>query len=166
MTAAADRTHVIMANGSALPPALSVILPSRSHVHHSGALYSWGYNIVGCLGDGTKVSRNAPVRVRLPERAVLAAASVASTCALLQGAQIWCWGGFFPLSPALVFNIGTHAGSVPRFMVAGANHFCVVTVARAECSMTDGAQCQAAADEAPSDNPHVTRARRNDDVVW
>ena len=122
----------------------------------------------GCLGDGTTVSRNAPVRVRLPDRAVLAAASRASTCALLFGGQVWCWGRIYhikiSLSPVLIFSSHTHVGSVPRSIVAGKDHFCVVTVARAVCNAADSADCLA--DEHGSNTAESAQAQRNDDTVW
>jgi hypothetical protein len=137
-------------------------------MHRAGAFYSWGYNLWGCLGDGTTVSRNAPVRVRLPERAVLAAASRASTCALLFGGQVWCWGRMHRIeispSPVLIFSSHTHVGSVPRSIVAGSDHFCVVTVARAVCKAAGSADCLA--DDHGSNAAESAEAQRNDDTVW
>ena len=130
----------------------------------AGAFYSWGYNLNGCLGDGTRVSRSAPVRVQLPDRAVRAATAHTSTCALLQRGQVWCWGSFDnTLLPVLIFGSDTHVGHVPRSIVAGANHFCVVvTRARADCGTADVAACHAVAD----DNAEVASAQQAADTVW
>ena len=120
----------------------------------------------GCLGDGTSISRNAPVRVQLPDRAVTAAAAQASTCALLHAGEVWCWGqSSRSLTPVLIFSSGTHASSLPRFIVAGTSHFCAVTVARSACNVTDGAERQALGHDAITDTS-VSWAQRNDDTVW
>ena len=60
-----------------------------------GAVWCWGFNGAGQLGDGTLADRLAPVRVRgLPAgvRVERVAAGRHHTCALLEDGAAWCWG--------------------------------------------------------------------------
>jgi len=131
-------------------------------------VYSWGYNQLGCLGDGTTVSRSAPVRVRLPERALHAAAARSSTCALLQGGHVWCWGVLAQSHlPVLMFGSDVYAGHVPRSLVGGADHFCVVVArVREACAAADSGTCQAAAAAAPEDSAQAVLSHHSADTVW
>lgn len=172
IAAAADRTHVIMANGATPLRALRLCF-SYINVVYAGALYSWGYNLHGCLGDGTTISRSAPVPVRLPERAVRVAASTRSTCAALHNHQVWCWGGVgsaagaHALSPILMFGSGANAGSILRSIVAGDSHFCVVAaIVIATCTEADSAGCSASVDDAALDGAKAALAERSVDTVW
>jgi hypothetical protein len=57
-----------------------------------GAVWCWGNNSSGQLGDGTDIDRNVPVRVeRLPE-AVSIVAGAMFTCALVRDGRVLCWG--------------------------------------------------------------------------
>jgi alpha-tubulin suppressor-like RCC1 family protein len=57
-----------------------------------GAVWCWGSNGSGQLGDGTTVTRNVPVRVeRLPE-AVAIAAGASFNCAIVRDGRVMCWG--------------------------------------------------------------------------
>ncbi len=58
----------------------------------AGAVWCWGDNASGQLGDGTTVARNVPVRVeRLPE-AVSVVAGASFNCALVRDGRVLCWG--------------------------------------------------------------------------
>ena len=58
-----------------------------------GAVYCWGKNADGEIGDGTTNDALAPTRVTgLPRAAVQIAADEANTCALLDDGTVWCWG--------------------------------------------------------------------------
>lgn len=59
-----------------------------------GRVACWGANEQGELGDGTRVSRAAPVEVTAlaGHRIVALAAGAAHTCALERGGAPWCWG--------------------------------------------------------------------------
>jgi len=60
-----------------------------------GAIWCWGANFSGQLGDGTNVGRNAPVRVSGLSGAVTAiAAGSEHTCAVVAGG-VKCWGTNF-----------------------------------------------------------------------
>lgn len=56
-----------------------------------GALWCWGDNDSGQLGDGTAIDRLSPVQVSAPVNSV-AALGRAHTCARTQGGALWCWG--------------------------------------------------------------------------
>ena len=60
-----------------------------------GAIYCWGRNDEGQVGDGTEQDRSTPTRVvGLPAgRTVLQiAAGELHTCAILDDNTVWCWG--------------------------------------------------------------------------
>ena len=112
------------------------------------------------------------MRVRLPDRAVRAAASQASTCALLRDGQVWCWGvasSVLFLSPVRIFGGSTHAGGMPRSIVAGSRHFCVVVVReRAICSEADSSVgCMASSNPAAAtDSLQSAWGLHSSDTVW
>ena len=61
----------------------------------AGALYCWGDNTYGQLGDGTKVTRTSPVTVNMAPMAGAAkfvAAGGAHTCAISTPGAAYCWG--------------------------------------------------------------------------
>ncbi|HYF39057.1 MAG TPA: hypothetical protein VD930_05160 [Gemmatimonadales bacterium] len=57
-----------------------------------GALYCWGPNASGQLGDGTVDSGASPRPVMLPEPAAQVVLDEESTCARTQSGQVYCWG--------------------------------------------------------------------------
>jgi hypothetical protein len=59
-----------------------------------GELACWGKNEFGQLGIGTiGGSRSAPAHVALEAPPIAVAVGFAHTCAVLEGGQVWCWGG-------------------------------------------------------------------------
>ncbi|MEQ1597151.1 MAG: Ig-like domain repeat protein [Casimicrobium sp.] len=59
----------------------------------SGGLQCWGANAYGQLGDGTTTPGVSPVSViNLPGPVIEVAAGYASTCAIIQGGDVFCWG--------------------------------------------------------------------------
>jgi alpha-tubulin suppressor-like RCC1 family protein len=59
-----------------------------------GAVYCWGYNGQGQLGDGTQTNRDKMVQVILPysDPAVSVVTGYRHTCALLESGDLKCWG--------------------------------------------------------------------------
>jgi cysteine-rich repeat protein len=58
-----------------------------------GALWCWGDNSHGQLGDKTQEMKSTPVDVVVVGQTWLAvAAAAAHTCALAAGGSLWCWG--------------------------------------------------------------------------
>jgi alpha-tubulin suppressor-like RCC1 family protein len=98
----------------------------------AGAVWCWGDNSSGQLGDGTTEHRMAPVAVLgLGSGVTAVAASGMRTCALLRDGSVQCWGANFAgrLGPTPV--PGLTAG-VASLSVGG--HSCIVTT-------TGAAQC-------------------------
>lgn len=57
-----------------------------------GAVFCWGDNSRGQLGDGTKTDRNLPARVPALAPVVALDAGAYHTCALLGSGEVVCWG--------------------------------------------------------------------------
>lgn len=103
-------------------------------VSSEGTVYCWGANNSGQLGNGNRLAQLQPVAVTgLPGAATSVAAGVAHTCALLQGGQVFCWGGNENsqlgdgtaedrLTPVVVSGLAAHVLSLN----AGGYHTCVL----------------------------------------
>jgi hypothetical protein len=62
----------------------------------SGAVFCWGGNVGGILGDGTTEERAAPTAVKGARRNFVAvSAGYGNTCAVKDDGSVWCWGGTF-----------------------------------------------------------------------
>src|SRR5437868_6003916 len=83
-TLSADQRVVALAGGSA----------SMCAVTEAGAVYCWGDNYSGALGDGTTTSRLSPVRVSSSQRfvAIAGAHGTSRNCAIDNTAAAYCWG--------------------------------------------------------------------------
>lgn len=57
-----------------------------------GAVYCWGWNAFGQLGDGTTTSRPAPTLVSGGHRFVALSAGTVHTCGLTTTGVAYCWG--------------------------------------------------------------------------
>jgi len=58
----------------------------------SGALYCWGDNFVGEVGDGTTTPRSTPTRVGTDDDWERVVVTNARSCGLRHGGQLSCWG--------------------------------------------------------------------------
>ena len=104
-----------------------------------GAVWCWGNNWWGQLGDGTTTSRSAPVAVSgLGSGVVAVTAGYFHTCALTGAGAVWCWGSNGAgqlgdgttadrLTPVAVSGFGSGAIAI----AAGNNHTCALTNAGA-----------------------------------
>ena len=59
---------------------------------NDGTVWTWGFNNVGQLGDGTTVNRSTPVQVPISEVKAITAGSYHSV-ALKTDGTVWTWGG-------------------------------------------------------------------------
>jgi alpha-tubulin suppressor-like RCC1 family protein len=76
-------------------PAAEVAVGASTHVCArltTGAVYCWGQNDVGQLGDGTTTARKIPAPVKGLARAQRIAVGLDNTCALVEGGRVFCWG--------------------------------------------------------------------------
>ncbi len=84
---------------TAVPGVTDAVRVATGHGHSctvtgGGAVWCWGHNHDGQLGDGTKCGNKCtkPVKVVGIEDALLIAAGGDRTCATRAGGTLWCWG--------------------------------------------------------------------------
>ncbi len=79
-----------------LPPNIAAISAGYEHscaLTAGGAVWCWGDNAYGQLGDGTTQTRTAPVAVSgLSNSVVGLDAGILHTCAVLASGEVRCWG--------------------------------------------------------------------------
>lgn len=72
---------------------------SAGHIHsfeiRNGALWGWGNNSVGELGDGTNINRNSPVQIGIDNDWVSVKAGWRHSLGLKADGTLWAWGGNF-----------------------------------------------------------------------
>ena len=103
----------------ALPGPVANVSVGNGHtcaVLDSGAVWCWGDNRHGQLGDGTTTTTDGPVAVTgLSGGAVAVAVNDRSTCAALTGGGAACWGD----NTSGVLGDGTTTPSLTPVMVSG-----------------------------------------------
>lgn len=123
---------------SGLSGGITAIAAGESHtcgISVAGALWCWGDNRSGQLGDGTTVIRDRPIAVvGLSERVTAVSAGFSHTCALTETGAVWCWGNNYEgqlgtgssadqsLTPAPVAGLGSGVSAIG----GGYAHSCAV----------------------------------------
>lgn len=104
---------------------------------NSGAVYCWGANYYGQLGDGSTTNRSIPsASLGLGSGVSAVSAGGANTCVLLSNGAVYCWGANYDgqlgdgttnnrATPGLVSGLGSGMGSV----AVHSAHACAVTTA-------------------------------------
>jgi alpha-tubulin suppressor-like RCC1 family protein len=83
-----------------------------------GTAYCWGNNTFGQLGDSSRISRSAPVRVMGTQRYATIAAGLNASCALTVDGALYCWGEVAQgSSPAEVCAEGSKGISIPCWLL-------------------------------------------------
>jgi hypothetical protein len=86
-------THAPTPMGSALRfMILSASGNNTCGVATSGAVYCWGANFYGQIGDGTTIDRAAPSAAKLGPAMVSVSTADSRTCALAADGEAYCWG--------------------------------------------------------------------------
>jgi alpha-tubulin suppressor-like RCC1 family protein len=100
---------VLVGGGTTFDPAKSVATGSAHAcaTRADGAVFCWGANDRGQLGDGTTVDRTAPVQVNAAAAFVTLAAGGAHSCGLTSSGAAYCWGA----NDAGQLGTGTFGGS-------------------------------------------------------
>jgi alpha-tubulin suppressor-like RCC1 family protein len=89
----AQKAVAIAAGGPLMEVGDYVAGPGHSlAVTSSGAVYAWGYNAEGQLGNGSTSNSHVPVKVKLAERATAVAAGQLQSLAMTSGG-LFAWGG-------------------------------------------------------------------------
>lgn len=101
-----------------------------------GAVFCWGANDVGQLGDGTTEERDGPVRVSLERDDALAVVAGASTtCALRSPRVVRCWGAAPVGDGSMVsasFPVAVGLSGVER-LVADTGLLCGISAGQPRC---------------------------------
>jgi len=61
-------------------------------INYAGALWCWGTDSAGQIGDGDNTFKSSPVQVGSGENWTTVSAGQAHTCAINEGGQLFCWG--------------------------------------------------------------------------
>jgi len=110
-------------------------LPSPFLVTAAGAVYCWGNNRDGELGDGTTARRAAPVRVGGGHAFVRLGVGSRHACGLTAQGQAYCWGGNTrgQLGDGTLTSrttpVPVHGGHTYADLFLGSSHTCALTPA-------------------------------------
>jgi alpha-tubulin suppressor-like RCC1 family protein len=115
----------------------------------TGAVYCWGYNVSGQLGDGTEIERTSPVAVTGLANVVGISAGGSHTCAVTADGAVWCWGdngkgelGVSPPSSGSLVPVQATGVSGMVAVVAGSQYTCALSNAGGVECWGDGLEGQ------------------------
>jgi alpha-tubulin suppressor-like RCC1 family protein len=104
-------------------------------VSTAGALYCWGNNLYGRVGDGTTEFRNAPARIDVGAAVQRVSAGVFHTCAVTTAGAAYCWG--FPGAGELGHGSSSGTQQTTPVAVSGSRTFRTISAGRqATCGTT------------------------------
>ncbi len=95
-------------------------------LRNDGAIFCWGLNTDGRLGDGTTTTREAPVQVSGLANATDISAGMTRTCAVVADGGAWCWG----LGTSGQLGNGLSASSSVPVQVSSVTDFTQISVGR------------------------------------
>jgi alpha-tubulin suppressor-like RCC1 family protein len=110
-----------------------------------GGVACWGSNHAGALGDGSRLMRLAPVRVRELENVTSLSAGKDFTCALTEDGYAYCWGA----NHRGQLGVGTLEDELTPMAVLGDRRFWWITAGGGHACALDGsgaAHCWGAAE--------------------
>lgn len=102
-------------------------------VNNSGAVYCWGYNNAGQLGDGTLTDRLQAVAVNNISQAIAVSAGDRHSCAVLNDGAVQCWGsnaqGQLGNNSTLISEIPVDVLGLPTIQSVslGTDHSCALS---------------------------------------
>lgn len=127
----------IVAVGTGRRFSCALVEDGRLDARDQGAVYCWGNNIVGQVGDGSNIDRSSPTRVEFPgvfggspaqadpsrRASELLVVGDSRACALTPDGAAWCWGdnGYGQLGD------GTSIERSRPVLVQGGHHFVALT---------------------------------------
>ena len=121
-------TPVAFSDGSYLKNVVSIDAEANQAcaITTAGAMYCWGYNGHGELGDGTTTNRSYPTQVSgLSSGVVGLGMGLYHTCAIKTSGTLWCWGA--NNYAALGDNTTTQRTSPVQVLAASATNITGVT---------------------------------------
>lgn len=126
-----------------LPSGVTALAIGAEHscaLNSNGAVFCWGKNTSGQLGDGTTIGRNFPGAVLNISGVVAIAAGVNHTCAIISGGAIRCWGyNFFgQVGDGTTTNklAATPVSGIARggtALALGSFHSCAIVIGAVKC---------------------------------